>query len=174
MNKIVVGSKNPIKINSVKHIIKKVWPKADVVGIDVESLISSQPRSDKEMIIGAKNRALAALEKTRADLGIGIEGGVVNTSFGMFLTGWAVAVDKKGKMGLGSGGRILLPKKIAIRVRGGKELGEVADAFFKRKNLKQKEGTIGVLTKNLLTRTSSDEQMIIRALSSFISSQCYD
>lgn len=53
MLKIYVGSKNPTKVDSVK----RVFPEAEVVGMEVESKVAAQPFSDEETLEGAVNRA---------------------------------------------------------------------------------------------------------------------
>lgn len=173
MKKISIGSKNPIKIMAVENVIKKIWPDADVVAIDAPSSVREQPISDDEAIEGARNRAKLSLQKTGADLGIGLEGGVIDTKHGMFTSTWAVAVDKNGEVGLGCGGRLLLPEKIAAEVRNGKELGPVADEIFGGHNIKQKQGVVGVLTNNLISRTASTEKAVTLALTKFINPENY-
>ncbi|MDD5606352.1 MAG: inosine/xanthosine triphosphatase [Candidatus Pacebacteria bacterium] len=171
--KISIGSRNPVKIKAVKNVIKKIWPKAEIISLNIDSGVNNQPMSNKEAIKGANNRAKLSLEKTNSDLGLGLEGCVYDSSFGMFLSGWVVVIDKKGKIGIGSGGCLLLPDKIAKEIKKGKELGMVMDELIKEHNTKQKQGTVGVLTNNLINRTESFEKAIIFALTKFISPQYY-
>lgn len=173
MKKIAVGSKNPVKIAAVKRAVKDIWPKAKIVSVEVSHGICEQPTSDDEAIKGAKNRARASLKMAGVDLGIGLEGGVNDTSHGMFLTGWIVVVDKKGNVGVGSGGRLLLPEKIALEIKKGKELGPVMDKFIGGKNIKQKQGAVGIFTNNLITRTEALEKAVVYALAKFISPKYY-
>ncbi|MDP2926656.1 MAG: DUF84 family protein [bacterium] len=35
--KISVGSKNPVKIAAVENAVQKIWPGAEVMGIEVDS-----------------------------------------------------------------------------------------------------------------------------------------
>lgn len=174
MRKISVGSKNPVKITAVENVVKKIWPNAEIMATEVSHGISEQPTSDDEAIKGATNRAELSLQKTGADLGVGLEGCTVDTKYGMFLSGWVVAVDKKGKVGIGCGGRLLLPEKVASEVRRGKEVGPVMDKFIGDDNIKQKQGAVGILTNNLLPRTASFEKSIIFALAKFINPNYYE
>jgi len=171
--KISIGSKNPVKIKAVKRVIKRIWPKVEIISLNVKSGVNDQPMSDQEAIKGAINRAKLSLKRTGSDLGIGLEGCVYESKFGMFLSGWVVVIDKKGKTGIGSGGCLLLPDKIAKEIKKGKELGTVMDELIKEHNTKQKQGTVGVLTNNLINRTESFERAIIFALTKFISPQHY-
>lgn len=171
--KISVGSKNPIKISAVENAVKKIWPGAEVVSAEVNHGTSEQPMSDEEAIQGAANRAKLSLEKFSADIGIGLEGCVNDTKHGMFLSGWVAAIDKNGEIGIGGGGGLLLPEKIASEIRKGKELGPVMDKFIGGHNTKQKQGTVGILTNNLIPRTEAFEKSVIYALAKFINPHYY-
>lgn len=61
--KIAVGSTNPVKINAVITAASETWPDVLVKGFDVSSGVDDQPRSDKETMTGAINRAKGALEE---------------------------------------------------------------------------------------------------------------
>lgn len=171
--RISVGSHNPVKIAAVKNVVKNIWPDAEVISVQVFSGVRAQPVSDDEAIKGATTRATLSLQKTGADLGIGLEGCTVETEYGMFVTGWVVAVNKEGERGIGGGGRLLLPEKIASEVRKGKELGPVMDEFTGEHNTKQKQGTVGILTGNIVPRTAAFERCVIYALTRFINPDYY-
>ena len=171
--KISIGSKNPVKIKAVENVVKKIWLGAEVVGVEVEHGAGMQPNSDEEAIKGAMNRAQLSLKQTNADYGFGLEGNTLETDHGMMLQGWVVVVDKKGEKGIASCGSLLLPEKIAIEVRKGKELGPVTDVLFGHDNIKQKEGTVGMLTNNMVTRTEAFEKGVIYALARFLNPHYY-
>lgn len=168
--KIAVGSKNPVKINAVKHAFELVWPKKkfEVVGVKVSSGVSDQPMSDKESILGATFRAKRSMQEAKADFGVGLEGGLQNIGKLWFDCGWAVVMDKKGTIGIGSSARMQTPKKILNLVKRGKEIGEAMDIIFKRKNSKQAEGHFGLMTKNIVTRTDAYVDSLVFALSRFL------
>jgi len=171
--KISVGSKNPVKITAVENAVKKIWSDAEIIGVEVNSGINNQPKSNEEAIQGAVNRAKLSLQQTGADIGMGLEGCVYDSKFGMFLSGWVVAINKNGEIGIGGGGGLLLPEKIASEIRNGKELGPVMDKFIGDHNTKQKQGTVGVLTNNLVSRTDAFEKSVIFALARFINPHYY-
>jgi len=54
--KILVGSKNPVKIESVKEAFEKYYDEVEVTGFSVESNVPAQPYND-ETFFGAENRA---------------------------------------------------------------------------------------------------------------------
>jgi inosine/xanthosine triphosphatase len=174
MRRISVGSQNPVKIQAVTNAVNKIWDNTEVIAVKCLSGVSIQPTSDDEAIKGAVTRAHLSLQKTGADLGIGLEGSINDTGYGMFVTGWVAAVDKAGTMGIGGGGRLLLPEEVAVKVRDGKELGPVMDEFVGEYNTKQKQGAVGIFTGNLVTRTDAFERAAIYALTRFINPGYYE
>ncbi len=171
--KIAVGSKNPVKIEAVRNVVTKIWPECEVVGIEVSHGTNIQPNSQQDAIKGALARAQLALKETNADLGFGLEGNTFDSEHGMFLDGWAAVVDKNNKQGIASCGALMLPEKLATEVRQGKELGPATDKIFGHDNIKQKEGTVGMLTGNIIKRTDAFERGIVYALARFINPQYY-
>lgn len=173
MRKIAVGSKNPVKIAAVENVARKIWPDAEVVSLEVAHGISEQPRSDDEAVEGARSRAKLALEKADADIGIGLEGCTLDMKHGMFVSDWVVAIDRKGNVGMGCSGKLLLPEAVASEIRNGKELGPVMDRLVGQHNIKQKQGTSGILTGNIVPRTAAFERGVIYALARFINPKLY-
>lgn len=173
--KVAVGSTNPVKIEAVKLAFKKIWPnkKWEVIGLEIQSGVSSQPKSDQESIKGATNRAKGALKKTKADFGVGIEGGNQKIGSKWFTSGWAIVIDKYGNVGCGSSFRMQMAQKVIELIREGKELGQASDILFKTKNSKQKTGYFGLMTKGTVTRTKAYTDGIISALARFIHPDLY-
>jgi len=166
--KILVGSKNPVKIRAVKSAFQKVFGKCEVIGVPVSSDVSNMPMNFKDTLKGAKNRARKAIKILKADFGVGLEGGLEKTEAGTFLIGLVAIVDKKGRWGIGKGGGLLMPDVIVEKVKKGKELGKVMDEIRGLKNTKEKDGAVGFFTKNLIPRKQSFETTTIYALSRFI------
>lgn len=168
--KVAVGSKNPVKIEAVRLAFAAIWPEEEwtVEGIEVSSGVSDQPMSDAEAIEGARNRARHALEKTNADYGVGLEGGLHQIGEQHFDCGWVAVRDKKGNEGIGSTVRVATPPRIVEMIMQGIELGTASDIAFKRNNIKQQEGFFGMMTKNVITRTDGYRDGVIVALSRFI------
>lgn len=176
MKKVAVGSKNPTKIEAVKLAFEAVWPdeRWEVEGVDVDSGVSSQPMSARESFKGATNRAKRALKQFNADFGVGLEGGIQKIAGAWLEGGWIVIIDKNGKKGMGTSILMNHPQKILDMINRGMELGEVTDLLFKRSNSKQAEGHFGIMTKNLITRTSGYRDGVITALVRFIHPDLYD
>lgn len=148
--KIAIGSKNPAKVEAVRDCFNN---ESDlVIPVDVPSGVSDQPFSDEETIEGAINRAKASCSAADAQIGIGLEGGVVQTPYGLFLCNWgALAVEGEEPI-IAGGARIKLPAEVAERLINGEELGPVMDDYTKQNNVRHKEGAIGVFTKEAVSR----------------------
>jgi len=172
--KIAVGSKNPSKIESAKSAFSKVFGDCTVVGVSVSSGVPDMPMSFAETVEGAKNRARAALEKSGADFGVGLEGGFDKRDLGTFLVGFAAVVDKNGKWGYGGRGGFQVPESVVREVKSGKELGIVMDEITGKENVKHHEGAIGFFSKGLISRAESFETAVIHALIPFMRSEMYD
>ena len=149
--RIAVGTTNQAKVQAVKNVFQYDY---EIVNGKVPSGVSEQPFSDEETIQGAINRAKASIEKFSADLGIGLEGGVTETSFGLMLCNWAVLVkrDEPESPIIAGGSRILLPEEISDRLRNGEELGPVMDEYCGETNIGAHEGAIGVFTNGRINR----------------------
>lgn len=165
---VAVGSTNPVKVQAVHNSIQRIWPTAEVHGVTVVSGVRAQPLSDDEAITGAINRAQAARFSLDSDLGIGLEGNTHETAQGIFVTGWAAAVDRHDQVGIGGSGRFLLPTVLVERLRLGAELGDLMDEWAGQTNTKQKQGAVGIMTNGLISRTTALETAVIFALTRFL------
>ena len=168
--KIAVGSKNPVKREAVHLAFSLVWPEElfEVEGVDVPSGVSDQPMSDEESIRGARNRAIAALEMTTAEYGVGLEGGLHRIGDYHFDSGWIVVRNRSGDEGIGSTAKIMTPQKMLALVAAGMEVGEACDRLFGVVNSRQAEGHFGLMTHNAITRTQAYRDGVIVALSRFV------
>ncbi|HLF24651.1 MAG TPA: pantetheine-phosphate adenylyltransferase, partial [Burkholderiales bacterium] len=73
----VVGSDNPVKVEAVRRVVERAFPKGRVALAKVASGVPEQP-FEHEIVRGAANRARAALAwDGSAVLGVGIEAGIV-------------------------------------------------------------------------------------------------
>jgi len=170
MQKIVVASTNPVKIQAVKNGFSKMFPTLPfaVVGVAVPSGVSHQPMTSSETEKGASVRVQnARKERTDADYWVGIEGGVEEDSGNLVAFAWVVVESKEGLVGKGKTGTFTLPPKVAELIRGGKELGEADDIVFGQTNSKQNMGAVGLLTDNVIDRTVYYSHAVILAFIRF-------
>jgi inosine/xanthosine triphosphatase len=172
--KITVGSTNPVKVAAARQITTRVWPEAEIIPLAAVSGVRSMPMSSEETLLGAENRARDAMQKSGADLGIGLEGGVNLETAGLMLMGWVVILDRNGRKGVGGASRLPLPHAIARRVLGGEELGPVMDDVLNESNVKQKGGAVGALTKGLVLRQEAFAIAVAYALSPFVAPELHD
>jgi inosine/xanthosine triphosphatase len=171
--RIAIGSFNPVKRDAVVAVLTPLYPEAVFEQIAVPSGVGDQPWGDEQTRTGAINRARAAQHALAADLAVGLEGGVVETEIGMLLCNWVAIVDNTGRLGIGGGGGELLPEQVAVMLRTGYELGPAMDALTGRVNIKQAEGSVGILTAGLVDRQTVYELALRLALAPFRTPQWY-
>ncbi|MFW6220086.1 MAG: inosine/xanthosine triphosphatase [Nanoarchaeota archaeon] len=175
MDKVIVASKNPVKIKAVKNAFKKMFEnqKFEFISISTNSEVSNQPNTSNETFIGAKNRANnASNEYKNAKFYVGIEGGIEKKQKEMESFAWVV-IKSENKYGKAKTGSFFLPNKIIKLINEGMELGEADDIVFKDNNSKQKNGAVGILTKNVIDRKKYYMEAIILALIPFKNKELY-
>ncbi len=180
MKIIVLASKNPVKAQATLKGFQRMFPgeKFEIHTTHVSPGVRSQPLSSAETLQGALNRARAARQSVEtADYWVGIEGGVEESN-GEMAAGemaafaWvAVITDKLD--GKGRTGTFYLPPAVAHLIRQGMELGEADDIVFGQSNSKQKNGAVGLLTGDVIDRTTLYEQAVILALVPFKNADLY-
>ncbi len=174
MKKIIIASKNPAKIKAVENAFSKAFPTEtfEYQGVSVPSKVPDQPIGEAETLLGAENRVKNAIKAYKADYWVGLEGGVATNNNELEAFAWMV-IRSEDMYGKGRTGSFFLPPKVAELVQNGMELGHADDVVFGQSNSKQKGGAVGLLTNNLLTRTTYYEQALILALIPFINKEHY-
>jgi len=161
---LFVGSTNPVKIKAVALAVAEHWPQVQVVGYEVASGVSEQPRSDEETHTGSLNRAKAALAAGRvafsgvspeACLAVGLEGGVTTINNQLHSTIWVSVVDSAGCTTSVNGGRFELPAAVAEPILGGQEMGPALSELLNQSEVSKKAGMIGVITEGFIDRTET-------------------
>jgi len=176
MKKIVIASKNPVKIGATLNGFQKMFPneKFEIESIPVLSGVSDQPKNDSETFSGAWNRAdNICKEKSDADFCVGIEGGIEEKNSDMEAFARVVIKEKSGRFGKGRTGTFFLPPQIIKLIKQGKELGEAGDIVFGRTNSKQENGAVGILTDNVIDRTKYYTEAVVLALIPFKNKKLY-
>lgn len=178
MIRLMVASTNPVKINAALEGFRRMFPDqlAEAHGISVPSGVSDQPMTSDETLQGALNRARAVRQAAPdADYWIGIEGGVQPhgdppESAALEALAWIVVLGQVGGRdctGKGRTGSFFLPEESARLVRQGIELGHADDQVFGRSNSKQQNGSVGLLTHDIIDRTEYYIHAVILALIPF-------
>ena len=177
---VAIGSTNPVKTKAVKAVVKPLSRhRLTFRSISVDSAVSCQPFSDNETRQGAVNRAVEALKKIpQAGWGIGLEGGVRQIEYKnqkgkaiveIMEIAWCAIVNHQGSIALGGGAQFQLPPIISHRLKQGEELGPVIGELTNDVNMRKKQGVVGILSANLLTRQSIYEELVKLALVKIIS-----
>lgn len=171
---VAVGSTNPTKVDPVKEVFSKHFKGVKVIGVQVPSGVREQPLSDDETYEGALNRARAALKATKgAEYGVGVEGGLHENSYGWLERAIVVIVNKKGDIGIGASGGVVLSGKVMDGIHAGKTMGDVIDEIFETKNIGQGKGMFGLLTNDTVTRAEAMKHGIAFALGRFLHPKIY-
>jgi inosine/xanthosine triphosphatase len=170
MPKIVIASKNPVKIQAALNGFQRVFPGQtfEIQSVSVPSAVSIQPMSDEETRQGALNRAAnARREHPDADYWVGIEGGLDTHHGEVHVFAWIVVLTAE-RRSQSRTGTFALPDEVVALVQQGKELGEADDIVFGRSNSKQQSGSVGILTGDLIDRAAYYEHAVILALIPFL------
>lgn len=152
---ILIGSKNPIKIQGVTKAFEDVFSVSiNPEEQNIESGISNQPLSIEETITGAKNRAEnLAKNYNNYEYYVGVEAGMYKLCNEHFSITWVYIINRSGNIGIGSSTSLMVIPKVYKGVfEDQKEMGDVLDALHNRKNMKQSEGYVGIMTNNVYTR----------------------
>jgi inosine/xanthosine triphosphatase len=160
---VAVGSTNPVKIRSVAHVVRHWHPLARVEGIAVASGVSDQPWGDVETRRGARARARSAREALDADVGVGIEGGVLELDEELRTCAWAALELRDGRSWVGGSLSMPLPSQVAELVRAGMELGVAMDTVSGGVDTKRGTGAVGILTGGLVDRRRAYETIVAYA-----------
>lgn len=175
MKSVYLASKNPVKLTAVKEGFQRMFPgeKFTVHTVSTTVNLPAQPRTDEETLDCATRRARNARELVpNGDYWVGIEGGINERQDEMGTFAWVVVLDSS-RAGKGRSGEFFLPKNVAELVRQGLELGDADDKVFAQQNSKQKNGAVGLLSGDAITRAELYIPAVIFALIPFRNSERY-
>ena len=170
MIKVLVASENPVKISAVRLGFEKMFPgeKFEVVGVASNSGVPDQPVGHDQTLEGAKNR-VADLRARFAeyDYYTGIEGGIDHNDLGTEVFAWVHIKHRDGTEGLGKTGSFYLPPAITDLIKSGHELSTASDKVFNETKSGHKNGTVGILTGDVIDRTAYYMEAMVYALIPF-------
>lgn len=166
---LYIASKNPVKINAVNQGFGLVFPKKDfnIIPCQTPSGVSDQPMSNQETKQGAINR-LQYIEEhyPGGAFWVAIEGGIEKIDGELLANAW-IFVKSGATIGKSRSASFVIPEPLAKLVLAGHELGVADDMYFNRTDSKQQDGTIGILTNQLIDRTAFYVHALILALIPF-------
>lgn len=165
MVRVVVSSKNPVKIDAVREAFKEFFKDIELDSIEAGPF--AQP-FDEQIVEGARARAKDGM-KQGADFAVGLEGGIIDVYGVPYVTAYCSILDKAGHEHGAWSHFLELPQDIVRAVKSeGKELGHVLDRLHNRENIKQQEGAVGIITKGRISRKDSLKEAVILALARFL------
>lgn len=187
---IAIASTRPPKVQAVKQTFQQLAPllnrtftEMEFLATETASGVGETPTSIDQLLGGARTRALKLLSQYRdrgeeANYFIGLEGGLFSLADGgdeatAFLQSWAFVTDGELES-FGSSGAVPVPVSIARAVlAGGQSLGVVIDLVAQQRNVRSKQGTWGILTRDLVSRQNSFELAVLNAMAPFYNKTVY-
>lgn len=175
--KILIGTKNPGKIQATKEAFEKYWKDVEIQGIPVPSEVQDQPLNE-EIIQGAKNRVknlriYAKENQVEADFFVAIEGGMHNQlSADWFVLNTAVVEDKNGYQSVGISQGFSVPDRYIAEAQE-TEFGKVMDRIFAKEELGKSTGGEVFLTHGITTRMDLIQNAVIMALTRHINGELW-
>ncbi len=172
--KILVGSKNPGKIQGVKEAFELFFEEVNVFGFDANSEVPNQPVNEQTML-GAKNRVknlkeYAKTENINADYFVAVESGLVDIYGEEVIINACYLENVSGQNSIGFSEGFPIPKgKFEdIKNRG---LSLVFDETFKVNHDPDKPkvmGGINTLTNGKISRIKITSDAVVMALTKFL------
>lgn len=169
--KVLIGTKNPGKIEGAKQAFEKFYDNVEMIGIPVSSGVADEPVNE-DIYNGARNRVnnlikYAKENEVEADFFIGIESGITNKLGKWVIIQIAVIKDKNGYESFGTGSAFPVPEKYVKEIIE-TDLGKLMDKIFAGDGLKNAKGGISFLTKDTITRYDLTRDAFTMALTEFI------
>ena len=135
--KILIGTKNPGKIEGEKQAFERYFDNVEIEGIPVNSDVGDQPINE-EILKGAKNRVknlkdYAVNNNIEADFYISSEAGITNLLGEWIDINAVVIVDSKGFQSVGTSQGFPIPDKYIDEIKE-TELGKVMTKYLMEKN----------------------------------------
>lgn len=175
--KVLIGTKNPGKIEGAKRALEKYYKDFDIEGVKVSSDVSEQPVG-VETYQGALNRVNNLVKYAKenginADLYMSVESGLTSELGFWAISNIAVIKNADGEMGVGSSASFPVPQKYVESIKQ-ETLGVVMDRIFNENDLRSSTGGIGLLTREVVTRIDLSSEAFIMALTPFINENWKD
>ena len=174
--KILMGTKNPGKIEGAKKAFEEYFDNIEIEGISVSSEVSDQPVNE-EIFKGAKNRVknlrkYAKENNIDADFYIASEAGITNLLGDWIDINSAVIESREGLQSVGTSQGFPIPEKYVDEIIE-TELGKVMDKIFSGEKLGNGKGGISYLTKDVINRINLTKDAFVMALISHINGEIW-
>ena len=175
--KVLVGSENSVKIQSVKEGFLTFFEHVAVEGISVDTGVPHQPIND-ETFEGAKNRAenvkrINDQQNLDATFFIGIEGGVLQLQDRWFSVNVVYILDRHRRDSFATTGLYELPSALSKELLMEKDLGHAIAVLANDSFTARERGTVGFLTNGKIDRFQNQVQGVTLALIPFVNDNLY-
>jgi inosine/xanthosine triphosphatase len=176
--KILVASKNPVKIKAATDAFTKFFDSVEIVSkeIIIADKNAHQPIGWEQTQYFSKQRVLLAEEKFKGfDYYIGIESGVMKlNSTAAYIIVYS-SVGHNSKIHTTKGCEIPLPMGWYESLSNSKdgELGDIAERESGVRDIKKKQGIVGFFSQNHVTRYDISLQSIIMSLVPFLNDSLF-
>lgn len=174
--RILMGTKNPGKIEGAIQAFEKYFDNVEIEGISVNSDVGDQPVNE-EILQGARNRVrnlkkYARENQIEADFYISSEAGITNSLGTWIDINCALVENKEGLQSVGTSQGFPIPDKYIDEIKE-TELGKVMDKIFSGKELGKGKGGISFLTKDEVSRIDLTRNAFIMVLTKHINGEIW-
>ena len=172
--KVAVGSTNKVKIDAVRNIFTQAFGLVEVLSVEPEHGVEKQPMEER-VVEGAIERARNAIDKAKADFGVGVEAGLFyNKMLDKRLDiQYCAVVDSSGIVTVGHGPGFEYPPRVIKAVLDGATVGDTMSTVTGIENIGHKSGSIGYLSDGMIDRTALTEISVLMALVPRIRAELY-
>lgn len=165
--KVLIGTKNPGKIEGAREAFKNYFDDFDMDGIPVLSDVSEEPINN-EIYEGARNRVNNLMKYAKefgldAEYFLGVESGITNLLGKWVIISIAVIKDKNGYESWGTSPAFPVPDKYVEEIIS-TDLGKVMDKIFEQNDLRSGKGGISFVTNGIISRIDLIREAFIMAL----------
>lgn len=173
--KILIGTKNPGKIEGARRALSYYFFDFILEGVKVESEVGDQPVND-QILKGAKNRIknlkqYAKENDVEADLYLSIESGITNQLGQWINLSMAVIENKNGQTGIGTSAGFPIPERYIETIKQ-TDLSKVFNNIFTQDNERHNQkGTVNIFTKGVVSRIDLTKDAFVMALTMFINGE---
>ena len=169
--KILIGTKNPVKIEGASEALKNYFEDFEIEGIPVPSGVGEEP-VDKEIYEGARNRVNNLMQYAKdngieAEYFLGVESGITNLLGKWIIINFAVIKDKNGYESWGTSPAYPVPDRYVDEIIS-TDLGKVMDRIFEQHDLRSGKGGVSFITDGALSRIDVTKEAFIMALTQHI------
>ncbi len=169
--KVLIGTKNPGKIEGAKLALSNFFKDFEIEGIKVPSNVPDQPVNE-DTYNGAKNRVDNLIEYAKEnsldiDYFLAVESGICNLYGTWMIVNFAVVKDKAGYESVGIGPTFTVPNSYVKEIIE-TSLGEVLDKVYETKDLGKGKGGVNALTHDSISRIDITKDAFIMAMTQFV------